>query len=115
MQNWVARASMWVFLGVAFALSIKDLSSFVVLAPALHDIAVAPINVFEQVVLRGVRYACALSPVLVPPLLRLTFGHRMDRFFSWVYRFTMHHQLQLVGVMGVRIGVYLVATGIRIR
>ena len=98
-QARVARASTWVFLGVAFALSIKDLSSFVVLAPALHDIAVAPINVAEQALLVVVLYAFALSPVLLPPSIRLIFGHRADRFFSSVYRYTLDHQFQLMGAM----------------
>jgi hypothetical protein len=46
-------------------------SSFVVLAPALHDIAVADVTVLEQVALVFVLYAFELSPVLVPPTLRL--------------------------------------------
>ena len=108
----VARASTWVFLGVAFALSIKDLSSFVVMAPALHDIAVADVNVAEQVVLLAVLYAFALSPVLAPPALRLVFGHRLDGFFASTYRFTMDHQVQLVGVMAAVISVYLLTSGI---
>ena len=111
-QRRVARASTWVFLGVAFALSIKDISSFVVLAPALHDIAVAEINIAEQAVLIVVLYAFALSPVLVPPLIRVVFGHRADRFFQGVYRFTMDHQFQLMGAMCALIGAYLVVSGL---
>jgi hypothetical protein len=109
---YVARASSWVFLGVAFALSIKDLSSFVVLAPALHDIAIADINVAEQALLLLVLYAFALSPLLVPPALRLFFGHHVDPFFRWVYRFTMDHQFQLVGTMCLLVGAYLVVSGV---
>lgn len=107
----VAKASPWVFLGVAFALSIKDVSSFVVLAPALHDIAVAPINLAEQTALILVLYALALSPVLGPPMVRVVFGHRADAFFRQVYRFTMDHQFQLMGAMCILIGGYLVVTG----
>jgi hypothetical protein len=111
-RGYVARASTWVFLGVAFALSIKDLSSFVVLAPALHDIAVAPINVAEQAVLLAVLYGLALSPVLVPPLLRVVLGHRANGFFTRTYRFTMSHQFELVGGMAGVIGCYLIVTGL---
>lgn len=111
-RGYVARASSWVFLGVAFALSIKDLSSFVVMAPALHDIAVADINVAEKAVLLAVLYGLALSPVLVPPAVRLVFGHRADGAFRAAYAFTMSHQLQLVGGMAAAISVFLLLTGI---
>lgn len=111
-RGYVSHASSWVFLGVAFALSIKDVSSFVVMAPVLHDVAVADVNVPEQVVLLVVLYALALSPVLAPPGVRLIFGHRADRAMHGIYAFTMGHQFQLVGGMALVIAVFLLATGI---
>jgi hypothetical protein len=111
-RGYVAHASSWVFLGIAFALSIKDVSSFVVMAPAMHDIAVADIDIVLQAVLIIVFYALALSPVLVPPALRLFFGHRVDAFFRAVYGFTLTHQLQLVGGMAAVMAAYLLTTGI---
>lgn len=111
-RGYVARASAWVFLGVAFALSIKDLSSFIVLAPALHDIAVADLPVEEKALLLILLYALTLSPVLVPPAMRLVFGHRVDGAFGAVYRFTMNHQFQIIGVMAAVIGAYLLMSGI---
>ena len=112
-QGYVARASTLVFLGVAFALSIKDLSSFVVLAPALHDIAVANTDIGVKAALLLVLYAFALSPVLLPPLLRLAFGHRADEAFTAVYHFTMRHQFQIVGAMAAVVSLYLVVTGVQ--
>ena len=111
-RGYVAHASSWVFLGVAFALSIKDLSSFVVMAPILHDVAVADINVIEQAVLLAVLYALALSPVLAPPCARLLFGHRADRAMHGIYVFTMGHQFQLVGGMAAVMAAFLLITGI---
>ena len=111
-RGYVRRASSWVFFGVAFALSVKDLSSFVVLAPALHDIAVADLSVVVQGTLVLVLYAFALAPVLVPPAVRLAFGHRADRAFTALYRFTLSHQFQLVGGMAAVIAVYLAVSGI---
>lgn len=111
-QRHVARASAWVFLSVAFLLSIKDLSSFAVLIPALHDIAVAQASVGEKAILLLVLYSLALSPLLLPPALRLAFGHRVDRPFTAVYRFTMDHQFPIVGVMCAVIGAYLVGSGL---
>lgn len=114
-EGYVAHASTWVFVGIAFALSIKDVSSFVVLAPALRIITASRLNDAEQAVLLVVVYALALSPLLVPPGLRLVFGHRIDGAFKSIYRFTLDHQFQLVGSMAAFIGAYLLVSGIIIR
>lgn len=111
-QGYVARASTLVFWGVAFVLSIKDLSSFVVLAPALHDIATSGYDVIVKALLLVLLYALALLPVLAPPIARRVFGHRADVAFQRVYRFAMDHQFQLVGGMAAVIAVYLVVTGV---
>lgn len=111
-RGYVARASSWVFFGVAFALSIKDLSSFIVMAPALHDIAVADLPVAGQVLLVVVLYGLALSPVLAPPAVRLAFGHRADPSFARLYRFTLDHQFQLVGGMAAVIAAFLLVSGV---
>ena len=111
-RGYMARASSWVFLGIAFALSIKDLSSFVVLAPALHDIAVAGVDAIVKVALVVLLYALALSPVLAPPALRLIFGHRIDGALHRVYAFTMAHQFQIVGSMAAVVSAFLLVNGI---
>lgn len=67
LRSHMAHASNAVFLGIAFALSIKDVSSFIMMAPALHDIAVADILLIEQVCLVVLFFALALSPVLRRP------------------------------------------------
>lgn len=110
--GYAKRASSWVFLGVAFVLSIKDVSSFVVLAPGLHDISVSGQDIVVQVLLVILLFALALAPVLAPPAARLLLGHRADRAFGRIYRFTMDHQFPLVGGMVMVIGVYLAVSGV---
>ena len=110
-QGYVARASAWAFLGIAFAFSIKDVSSFVMLVPALHDIAVEP-HLPSKVVALAVLYALALSPVLVPPVLRLLLDRRAHDPMQRLYRFTMDHQFPLVGGVAALIGGYLVVSGV---
>lgn len=112
-RGYVARASTWVFLGVSFALSIKDVSSFVVMAPAIHDIAVADVNVLFRIGLLVLLYGLALAPVLAPLLARQVLGHRADRAFQRVYRFTMDHQFQLIAAMALLIALFLGVTGFR--
>lgn len=111
-RGYVAHASPWMFLGVAFVLSIKDISSFVMMAPALHDIAVSDTSIVLRAALVLVVFALALSPVLAPPAVRLVLGHRSDAAFARAYRFTMDHQLALVGAVALVIGLFLVVTGV---
>ena len=111
-QGYMRHASSWVFLGIAFALSIKDVSSFIVIAPALRTITASGLNEVEQIALIVILYALALSPVLVPPTLRQVFGHRIDRSFRAIYRFTLDHQFLMVGLMAAIIGAYLLIAGI---
>lgn len=111
-NGYVTHGSPWVFLGVAFALSIKDVSSFVVLVPAIHDITVSGIDVVVEILLLLLLFALALSPVLAPPVARLLFGHRADQVFQALYRFTLDHEFQIMGGVAAVIGLYLGATGL---
>lgn len=111
-SGYVKRASPWVFLGIAFALSIKDVSSFVMLAPAIHDIAVSGVDLVIEALLLVLLFALALSPVLAPPVARLMFGHRADEAFGSVYRFTLKHQFPIMGAVAAVIGLYLGITGV---
>ena len=107
-----ARASVLVFFMMAFLLSIKDISSFVMLIPALHDIAVAPVSIVAKAVALVVLYALALFGVLAPPAARLVLGHRANGALQAIYRFTMNNQFRIVGVVCVVMTVYLIVTGI---
>ena len=86
-QHYVTDARIWIFFVVAFALSIKDVSSFAVLIPALHDIATSPANIVGRGLVFVLLYSLALLPVLGPILLRLVFGHlsqvNQERYQSW--------------------------------
>ena len=108
----VARASAGVFLGMAFLLSIKDMSSFVMLVPALHDIAVSPTNIIERTVALVVLYGLALIGVLAPPAARLILGQRASGAMKGIYRFTMDYQFQIVGTVAAVMTVYLVISGL---
>lgn len=110
-EGFVSHASTWAFFGFAFILSIKDVSSFVMLVPAIHAIVVVG-DVGTQAVAAVVLYACALSTVLIPPLVRLLRDRRSRDPMRQVYRFTMEHQLQIGGTVAAVISAYLVVTGL---
>lgn len=107
-----ARASLLVFFMMAFLLSIKDISFFVLLIPALHDIAVAPVSIPVRVVALAVLYALALFGVLAPPAARLLLGHRVNGALQAIYRFTMDNQFRIVGVVSAVMTMYLLVTGL---
>ena len=107
-----ARASLLVFFTMAFLLSIKDVSSFVLLIPALHDIAVSPVSLLARIIALVVLYALALIGVLAPPAARLILGRRANGVMQAIYRFTMDNQFRIVGVVSAVMTVYLLVTGI---
>ena len=107
-----ARASLLVFFTMAFLLSIKDISSFVLLIPALHDIAVSPVSLLARIIALVVLYALALIGVLAPPAARLMLGRRANGAMQAIYRFTMDNQFRIVGVVSAVMTVYLLVTGI---
>lgn len=107
----VERASVRTFFVLAFALSVKDLSSFVLLIPAIHDVSVAPVGLPERALAALLVFVLALSPVLLPPVVRLVGGRRTDRVLDDVYRFTMTHQLQIGAAVAAVFAVYLLVVG----
>jgi len=107
----VARASLIAFFVMPFLLSIKDVSSFVLLIPALHDIAVSPEDLFGRFFALTALYGLALSGVLAPPAARLLLGDRADRPMQAIYRFTMDNQFRIVGVVALIMTIYLAISG----
>lgn len=109
-QGYVQRSGVVTIFLIAFLLSIKDMSSFVMLVPALHEIAIAP-NIVEGVIALLVLYVLALSPVLLPIAIRLFFDRKSMDPMAQVYRFTMDHQFQIVGVVATLLAAYLAISG----
>ena len=81
----VARASLTTLFFMPFLLSIEDVSSFVLLIPALDDIAVSP----EELL-----------------------GDRADRPMQAIYRFTLDNQFRIAGVVALVMTIYLVISGV---
>jgi hypothetical protein len=107
-QSYVAKASARVFFVVAFALALKDVSSYAVMLPALHDIATAGLWWGIAAIPLAVLFALALLPVLGPPLARIVLGQRAVSAMQRLYRFVMDHQFRIIGVVFIVIGGALV-------
>jgi hypothetical protein len=100
------------FFSIAFILSIKDLSSFALLVPGLHDIATSDVSTFAQVLCVATMFALALSPTLVPALWRLLRGPRAEAALTRLYSWTMRHQFQIIGFMAGVFAVYCLVMGL---
>jgi threonine/homoserine/homoserine lactone efflux protein len=100
------------FFSIAFLLSIKDVSSFALLVPGLHDIATSNISIVAQGLCVAVMFALALSPTLVPALWRLVRGPQAEAALTRLYTWTMRRQFQIIGFMAGIFAVYCLVMGL---
>ncbi|GAB2821072.1 hypothetical protein GCM10027022_09140 [Alpinimonas psychrophila] len=112
LTNRMGKAKTITFFALAFALSIKDVSSFALLLPAIHDISSSGIELFWQIIAVGVLYFLALSPVIVPPLWRLIRGAKATVSLGHLYRFTMDHQFEILAIVFAIFAVYCAVIGV---
>lgn len=108
----LAHAHAVTFFSIAFVLSIKDISSFALLVPGLHDIATSNISLLAQIVCVAVMFALALSPTLVPAFWRLVRGPRAEASLTRLYSWTMRRQFQIIGFMAGVFAVYCLVMGL---
>ena len=111
-ERRVSHARPVEFFGITFLLSIKDFSSFVLIIPAMHDIAVADVPWPYKFGVSGLLFALALSPLLVPPALRSILGTRGKKYLRATYEFTMTHQFTIMGVVFLALTAYLTWSGL---
>lgn len=100
------------FFGVAFALSIKDVTSFALLIPALHDIAASDVSIWFKVPTAVLVYVIALIGVVLPPIWRLIRGEHAEILLNKLFRFTMDHQFKILAVVAVFFAVYCIIIAI---
>jgi len=105
----IERARWYTFFGVAFALSIKDITSFALIVPALHETASSGLGFLFQLGTCLIVFALALFPVLLPPLWRALRGKAANRDLGAIYRVTMDHQFSIVGVIATLFCLYCLA------
>ena len=108
----IDRAHLATFFGVAFVLSIKDITSFALLVPALHETASAQVNLLFQLATVLVIFVIALMPVILPPAWRMFRGARAAIEMAAIYRFTMDHQLTIVGVIAAVFSIFCASIGL---
>lgn len=100
------------FVLVAAAMSITDMSSFVLLFPALHDISASSVDVVLRAVVTAVLFVVVLLPVLGPPAAVLLSKERALDPMRRLYDFTMAHDLRISAVVAGAFGVALIVLGV---
>jgi hypothetical protein len=111
-ERKVARASAWLFFGLAFYMSISDFSSFLVLLPGLHDVTTSQGDLWVKAIALAVLLLLSLLATAGPLIVRLALGSRAEPTLGRAYTWVMSHNLLLVGIMLVAIGGYLLITGV---
>lgn len=111
LERRATNASTWVFFGLAFYFSITDLSSFLVLIPALHDVTVSQADLVAKILVVTVILVVALSTTWLPPVLRGVWGRQVTPTLDRLYHFVMRNQFPIVGVICLLFGIYLIVTG----
>ena len=112
LQAVEGKAKPWEFAALAFYFSITDLSSFAVMAPALHDITVSSADLIFQALFVLIFFVLALMATWTPPAIRILLGSRAEGVLSPIYSFVMNRQFQILAAMCVVFGIYLLVTGL---
>jgi hypothetical protein len=112
LQGVEGKAKPWEFAALAFYFSITDVSSFAVMAPALHDITVSSAGLIIQTIFIVIFFVLALMATWTPPAIRVLLGSRAEGVLSPIYTFVMNRQFQILAAMCVVFGIYLLVTGL---
>jgi hypothetical protein len=113
LQGVEARAKPWEFAALAFYFSITDVSSFALMAPALHDVTVSSADLVIQAFFVALFFVFALMATWIPPVIRVLLRSRAEEVLSPIYSFVINRQFQILAVMCAVFGIYLLVTGLR--
>lgn len=112
-RNVENKARPWEFAVLAFYFSITDLSSFALMAPAMHDITVSKAALLWQGLFLLIFLVLALMATWAPPVLRVVLGSRAERVLNAIYSFVIGQQFRIMAAMCAVFAIYLLVTGLR--
>jgi len=107
------RAKPWEFAALAFYFSITDVSTFAVMAPALHNVTVSSADLIIQAFFVALFFVLALMATWTPPVLRVVLGSRAVKVLNGIYAFVINRQFQILAAMCAVFGIYLLITGLQ--
>jgi len=112
LQGVEDKAKPWEFAVFAFYFSITDVSSFAVMAPALHDVTISSADLIIQCFFVALFFFFALMATWVPPAIRVLLRSRAEAVLTPIYSFVFNRQFQILAAMSAVFGIYLLVTGL---
>ncbi len=85
----------------------KSLTSFALLLPALHDIAISRERVLWQVLALLLLYALVFTTLWLPVVLAVVLGRRNSGALAKVSDYVLRHNFTILGAMFLIVGLYL--------
>lgn len=109
----LALAPLREFFGIGFAAMWANLSSLVLILPAVH-VAINSGSAPDQIAaMMGLILLCAIAPALLPVLLLTLAGTHADRVLSSLHRFTTAHAQQINAGICFLFAVLLAYSGLK--
>lgn len=105
LQSEITKARVRDFFVLGLVMNAKAITTFALVLPALHDIAIADISTVARGLALLLLFALVLSPVWLPIVIRALIGQR-----DWLANFSSviaAHSFRILGVMAVLAGLYL--------
>lgn len=112
-EGYAEHANPWVFFGIAAYMGATDFSSLLVMVPALHLVTGSSVAVAGKAFVVLFLFLCIMLPVLLPPTAVLIGGDRAIARLRRVYDVVMGHQVQVMGAVGLAVGLVLLWRGVR--
>lgn len=111
LRGYSEHASPLVFAALAAYMSLTDVSSIVILLPALHLVTVSTEPLWADAFVIAFLYVCVLLPVWLPPLVLQVGGERAARMLSRMHEGLARNEGRVMAALMACIGVFLVYRG----
>ncbi|HQR78760.1 MAG TPA: GAP family protein [Actinomycetota bacterium] len=107
LSGYSEHASPVSFAGVAASMSVTDVSSIVLVIPALHLVTVSAAPVWADACVIAFLFACVLLPVWLPPVALRVGGDRAARVLDRMHAVLMRNEARVMGLLTAAFGVVL--------
>lgn len=97
-----------IFLVVGFLAMASNVSTLIIVIPALHHVSVSGAPRTEQFLALLELFAFVMLPMLIPVLLLTLLGHRADPFLHWLNAFMTKYARQITAIVCFVIALMLV-------
>lgn len=112
LRGYTEHASPTAFAALAAYMSVTDVSSIVILIPALHLVTVSTEPLWADAFVVTFLFVCVLLPVWLPPLALRVGGERAATVLNRMHAALMRNEVRVMGGLTAVIGLVLLYWGI---